>query len=185
MTVAALAGRRVDAGDASAPRFPIMNIRAVRQRIRCELERLGVQALVCSAACGADLLALSVARDLGIERRAVLPFEPARFRRTSVADRPGDWAPLFDRIVADLREHDGLVTLASAEDDARGYLDTNLRILDEAESIGRRSRAEVVAILVWDGDSRGQEDVTAAFGEEARRRGLPLLEISTLDDGGG
>ena len=181
MTVAALAGRRVDAGDALSPRFPPANIRLVRHRIRHELERLDVHAVVCSAACGADLLALAVAGDLGIRRRAVLPVETARFRQTSVADRPGDWAPLFDRIAADLRDHDDLVTLESGGDDSQGYFDTNNRILDEAQSIGRATGAEVVAIAVWDGESRGEDDVTDAFGKEARRRGLRLLEISTLD----
>jgi hypothetical protein len=40
-------------------------------------------ALVCSGACGADLLALDVAGALGLRRRLVLPFEPDRFHQNS------------------------------------------------------------------------------------------------------
>jgi hypothetical protein len=36
-------------------------------------------ALVCSAACGADLIALEEAERLGIRRCSVLPFSPDRF----------------------------------------------------------------------------------------------------------
>ena len=48
--------------------------------------------LVCSAACGADLIALQAAGRVSLRRRIVLPFEPSRFRDSSVVDRPGDWA---------------------------------------------------------------------------------------------
>jgi len=180
MTVAALAGRRVDAPDAQSVRFPSENTRLVRGRIQQELEHLDVHDLVCSAACGADLLALGVAGDLGIRRRAVLPADAAQFRRTSVEDRPGDWGPLFDRIIADLRNHDDVVTIEQPGDESQAYLRVNSRILDDAQRISDQAGAEMVALVVWDGRSRGDDDVTAAFAREARRRGLRVVEISTL-----
>lgn len=184
MTVAALAGRRVDAPGAR-PRFPSANLLLVRGSIQRELERLGVRALVCSAACGADLLALAVAEDLGIRRRVVLPSAPASFRRTSVADRPGDWGALFDRIITDLGAHGDLVTLDDAGDEAQQYFRTNTTILDEAQRIANETRAEAVALTVWDGQSRGEPDVTDAFAREARTRGLRVIEVSTLGENGG
>lgn len=184
MTVAALAGRRVDAPGAR-PRFPSANLLQVRASIQQELERLGVRTLVCSAACGADLLALAVAGELGIRRRAILPTGPASFRRTSVEDRPGDWGVLFDRIITEVRERDDLVTLDDRGDETQQYFRTNTRILDDAQQIAAETHAEAVAIAVWDGQSRGEPDVTDAFRREARRRGLRVIEISTFAENGG
>src|SRR5947209_320182 len=94
--VIALAGRRIDAPNAETPRFPLENREKVGNRIRDFLAEHGATALVCSAACGADLLALEAAEELGLRRRILLPFAPDRFRATSVTDRPGEWGPLFD-----------------------------------------------------------------------------------------
>src|SRR4051812_11745538 len=97
--VIALAGRRIDAPGTSAPRFAREAVPSGGRRFASLFgkERAGI--LVCSAACGADLLALDEAERLGLRRRIVLPFAPDRFRETSVADRPGDWGRMFDRLV--------------------------------------------------------------------------------------
>ena len=47
--------------------------------------------LIRSAACGADLLALDIAGEFGVERHVVLPFAVQAFRASSVTDRPGEW----------------------------------------------------------------------------------------------
>lgn len=180
MSVAALAGRRVDPRDASATRFPAANVALVRNRIQRELEANDVRALVCSAACGADLLALAAAADLGIRYRIVLPGEAAQFRRTSVVDRPGDWGPLFDRIV-DRAARGDLVLLATGNDEADRYLRANVRILDDAQAIAADVGTDAIALIVWEGTSRGEGDATGAFAAEARRRGIRLVEISTMD----
>src|SRR5689334_16384562 len=101
--IIALAGRRIDTPDTDPPRFPLGGVPLVRRRL-AELFRVErATALVCSAACGADLVALEEAERLGIRRRIVLPFPPERFRETSVVDRPGDWGSAFDRLVAAAR----------------------------------------------------------------------------------
>ena len=87
--IIALAGRRIDAADADTQRFPVENIELVRRRLRELFERERPEALVSSAACGADLIALDEAGALGIRRRVILPFDRRRFRETSVIDRPG------------------------------------------------------------------------------------------------
>src|SRR5262245_52110419 len=66
--VVALAGRRIDAPRAAMPRFPLERRSAVRRRIRVQLELLGADVLVSSAACGADLLAQDIAGKLGLRR---------------------------------------------------------------------------------------------------------------------
>jgi hypothetical protein len=141
MSVVALAGRRIDAEDAQPPRFPAAHIGLVQDRIRDQLDASGAEALVCSAACGADLLALAVAGDLGVRRRAVLPFDEQRFRKTSVIDRPGDWGPVFDQVVADLRARGDLVILDYEPEESDAYRSANWMILDEAQRLGSAAHA--------------------------------------------
>lgn len=102
LSVVALAGRRVGAPDARQVRFPPRNAPMVEDGVRNCFEK-GVRVLVCSAASGADLLALGVASEMGIRRRVLLPFARALFRETSVADRPGDWGERYDRVLNEVR----------------------------------------------------------------------------------
>src|SRR5689334_9121270 len=98
MIVVALAGRRIDA-DGAPVRFPLKQAPSVKGRLTRLLRGLQPDALVCSAACGADLLALEAAAALQIPVTIVLPFAPERFRKTSVVDRPGNWGRRFDAVM--------------------------------------------------------------------------------------
>jgi hypothetical protein len=179
LSVIALAGRRVDAPDARQVRFPPQNVRMVEDRIR-QCLREAICVLVCSAACGSDLLALGVANELGIRRRVVLPFERVRFRETSVADRPGDWTQRYDTALDEIERHRDLIVLGYEQTDPNAYARTNAAIVDEALRISRQEKKFAQALVVWDGKSRGAEDVTAHFLEEARAKGMPVLEVLTL-----
>src|ERR671936_863361 len=97
--IIALAGRRIDAASASPARFPGENIGMVAEALQRLFRTEGATAVVSSAACGADLIALREAGALKLRRRVVLPFAAASFRGSSVTDRPGEWGPLFDAIV--------------------------------------------------------------------------------------
>jgi hypothetical protein len=179
--VIALAGRRIDAPGAPAPRFPLENAETVRQRLRSLLESRGAAALISSAACGADLLAQSEAGKLGLRRRVILPFDRQRFLKSSVTDRPGDWAPLYNQLLDTVTATQDLVVLGGTGEDAQeGYVELIRAILDEAEILGLSLHQPVTALLAWDGSSLDDQDLTAAFGEEAKRRGIPVVEVSTL-----
>jgi hypothetical protein len=175
--VLALAGRRIDAPDATA-RFPLARVDTVRNRIRQLLADSGTTTLVCSAACGADLVGLQAARDLGLRRRVVLPFSAEAFRETSVVDRPGDWGPIFDELIAAAREADDLVLMGDSPGDDAAYARANEKILDEALVLAGAPE-RVAAALVWEGSSRGAGDATHAFGESARKRGISVIAVST------
>jgi hypothetical protein len=176
--IIAVAGRRIDAADAAKARFPLQNIGVVKARVRAMLENLAASTLVCSAACGADLIALAEAHFLGLRRKVVLPFDRARFRQTSVTDRPGDWGRLYDDIM-DQAEEAGDVDIVRDASDADAYAVTNCRILDDAIFLGQQVHEPVTAALIWDGASRGDDDLTAGFRIEARNRGLPIVEVRT------
>jgi hypothetical protein len=178
--ILALAGRRVDPPDASIARFPLENTAAVRERIAALLTATQTSKLVCSAACGADLLGLEAARELALDCYIVLPFSKHRFRVTSVVDRPGEWGPLFDRAIERAEATGNLLTLDLPEANDASFLAVNRAILVRARAIARSMAQPLEAVLVWDGQPRDAQDITAAFGEEAKTLGIPLREVSTL-----
>jgi hypothetical protein len=175
--VVALAGRRIDA--AGAPeRFPLGNRVRVRDAIASMLAARPVSALVCSAACGADLLALEAAASLGIRSRVILPFSEDRFRTSSVMDRPGDWGPLFDRVMTETAARGDLVVLECGEGDS-AYAIANQAILAEGEALAADARAARVALIAWDGAPRAGGDLTDDFRTEAIGRGWLVEEVLT------
>jgi hypothetical protein len=178
VTVLALAGRMIDATGAEVPRFPTENAAMVRARLRALIVDQEVRSLVCSATAGADLLALDAALEQGLRVRVVLPFARERFRRTSVIDRPGDFGPLFDRIVDAVEAKGALLVLDGEATPDASYRAANLAVLDEAATLARPDPP--VAVVVWEGRSRGPDDNTAGFASAARERGWRLLEVSTL-----
>lgn len=184
--IIALAGRRVDAAGAATARFPPGNVETVRERIRQALQQHRGTGLVASAACGADLLALDEAGKLGMRRRIVLPFPRADFRAGSVTDRPGDWGPLFDRICDEVEAAGDLVVLDASGDPDAAYGLATTRILDEAQRLAAAGPdaqgvgGGVTAIAVWDLIPRGPDDLTVAFANDAVKRWIPVVNISTL-----
>lgn len=191
-----LAGRRIDGPDADERRFPLSRAGRVADEIGARLTDLGADTLVCSAACGADLIALCEARRLDMRRRIVLPFAAERFRRTSVVDRPGspawDWGALFDGLIRDAVNADDLITLSHATDDAAAYRAANGRMISEALKLSRGRSAQkpdgagdaggvqITALIVWEGRPRGEDDLTADFAGRAREAGLPVEQVFTL-----
>jgi hypothetical protein len=73
-----------------------------------------------------------------------------------------------------------VVTLDGLGEDNDAYVAANGAILDEAAALARASGTDVLAVLVWEGAPREGDDVTAAFGAEARRRGWRVEEVGTL-----
>jgi hypothetical protein len=185
--IAALAGRRIDAGNSTARRFPLENAAAVADRIRSCFRSLPISSLVCAAARGADLLALDIAGELGIRQCVVLPSDAASFRASSVVDgltgeHQGDyeWGAIFDRIHKSVKERGDLLICAEETLGHSSYLAANLAILSQAKRLAALTREDLRAIVIWDLASRGLNDVTAAFRDEARKRAIQIEEISTL-----
>lgn len=178
--VVALAGRRVDAPGEETARFPRKNIARVRARIFNWLAGQNVNTLVCSAACGADLLALGAAEELGIRRCIVLPFPREQFRAISVIDRGVKWGAHFDAILDKVEAQGEVIVLGYTPENETAYIETNHVILELAISTGSKLGQPVKVAVVWDGASRGDDDVTKAFQHEAQERGLTVEEISTL-----
>jgi hypothetical protein len=179
--IVALAGRRIDAPDTKVHRFPFENVEKVEQRLKAFFLSCKASVLVCSAACGSDLLALDIAGELKLQRRIILPFSPDVFKKKSVTDCYGDWESKFDKICNKVNSHQMLRVLNSG-DDQKAYERTNVEILNLAERIAQSQKGnkKIIALVVWDGKSRGPDDITTHFLEEAKKKDISIEEISTL-----
>jgi hypothetical protein len=187
--VIALAGRRIDPEPTLTARFPFDQVDRVRIGIADQLRHSHAVALVSSAACGADLVALETAQRMRLRTRIILPFSAARFRENSVVDRPRPefWGDIFDRVASVARPHGDLVELDMVEaDDA--YSAVNAIIIQEARKLAgvnehgwSRESLSLVAIVVWDGVSRGADDNTHGFVKLARHSGFQVEQVLTLN----
>lgn len=174
-----LSGRRIDAEDAEQVRFPLQNVEGVRLAVRRLLMGKEVTWLVSSAACGADLIALSEAGKLGIQRRVVLPFSREKFRESSVVDRPGEWGEPYDRVMDEVSASREVV-IVSATDGEDPFAIASRAILENAMALGKERDETVGAAIVWDGEVRDTPDYTAEFGTDARKEGLAVFDVQTL-----
>jgi hypothetical protein len=185
--VVILAGRRIDAPYAARERFPLARLAEVARRLRAAFRSLDAGVLICSAANGADLAALHVARELGMRRRIVLPFSVARFRHVSVVDRAGGelWGWLFDGLIAEARAAEDLIVLRKRyPDDTGAYAAATNRMIEEALGLARNAGLSgedtLAGVVVWEGQSRGDSDATAVLVDALRDAGYPVKHISTL-----
>jgi hypothetical protein len=179
-TVVALAGRRIDAEGAEPPRFPLARAPEVRRLVADELRALEARALVCSAACGADLVALEAAEALRLRRRIVLPFGRTAFLRSSVVDRPGNWEALYNHLI-DAAEASGDLVVLDAGEGAAAYAAANAAIVCEAQTLAAvMAAARRVALVVWEGAPRGEDDATEGFRRLAVAAGFECGSVPTL-----
>ncbi|MGD9851074.1 MAG: hypothetical protein AB7T38_07395 [Nitrospirales bacterium] len=190
-TILVCAGRRIDPPATSAIRFPLSAVDQVSRRVEALFREQRVSLVVSSAACGADLVALKMAQQVGIRFRILLPFPPEQFRKTSVVDRPSltewHWGHLYDQLIEQAQRARDLIILDETPEGSVGYQAVNQALVKEAIGLGKQQVgavggsgfAFVKALVIWDGQSRGQTDLTLHFVEEVRAQGLPILEILT------
>lgn len=174
-----MAGRRVDAPDAKVVRFPPANEAKVAAKIRDVFREKQARVMVSAAACGADIIALEVGGAWGMRRVIVLPYDRDQFRKTSVIDRPGGWGDRYDRILKAIPARD-IISLGKNPDDEDVYKQGNQGIIDRSLAVAREIHSPLEAVIVWDGQSRGPDDVTAQFLEEAGKNGIKAIEVLTL-----
>jgi hypothetical protein len=182
--IVAVAGRRIDPDNSAEPRFPLSRCPVVAAELARLLSRGSVTRLICSAAAGADLLALDVAGRLGISKHVVLPYDQDVFRSTSVIDRPGEWASIYDRVLQELGREDRLEVLNEEEGSESAFRAVNQTIVDRAvqraAGAGEILSTPPVAIVVWEGHPRGADDSTNDFRMRAAAAGFGLVYVPTL-----
>jgi len=94
---------------------------------------------------------------------------------------------MFDRVASVARAHGDLVELGIAETDDV-YSAANAVVIDEARKLagskdhGRSSGPlSLIALVVWEGASRGADDDTNKFAELARNSGFRVEQVLTLN----
>jgi hypothetical protein len=182
--VIVLTGRRIDAPDSRDSRFPVENVAHVAEQLQQCFRELRAGLLVCSAANGADLLALQVAHHSGIRTRIVIGGSVADFKTQSVVDRPGEhWGALYDEMIAIAQATDDVIVVPwgrHAEGEMALFDAVNARIIEEARTLSGAERS-IFGVAVWDQRSRGEDDVTAAFVERLRAADIPVRHVSPLE----
>ncbi|MFL5807914.1 MAG: hypothetical protein ACJ749_00255 [Flavisolibacter sp.] len=176
--VLAIAGRRIDK-PGTAPVFPLENVEMVRKKIAEFLISKRPVSIVSSAACGADLIALEAAGELGIERYVMLPYAPEIFKTASVTDRPGKWEMIFDTIIEESKKSSRLILLDFSINDKNAFEKTNTEILNKAAELSDSGKNNVQALIVWDGKAK-DNDITLHFKKEAEEKGYTINEINTV-----
>jgi hypothetical protein len=61
-----------------------------------------------------------------------------------------------------------------------GYLETNVKLLERGHQLARENGVPAEALVIWNGISRGPDDVTAHFLHEAKLRKITVLGIATV-----
>lgn len=184
--IVVLAGRRIDAEDADAMRFPADQIKRVREEIKRFFLTNKPDWLICSGACGADLIALDVIVELNMSAKMILPFDADTFKSTSVTDRKGNWGILFDSIYDELNEKENVFLLNFSKDDKDAYEKTNVAILKTADALFKEKKTsdqateKKVALIIWEGTPKNSNDTTDHFRQLARQSGYTIHEINSL-----
>lgn len=180
--VVALAGRRIDAPETNPPRFPAGNEDLVRARLREVFGELGATVIACSAACGADLVALEVAGSMELRRCVVLPWDRETFRRRSVVDRGESWGKRYDRVIDQVAARRDLRVLGLKDASDAAYTATNREILSWASDLASAEGPErrPVAVPVWEGWSPEASGFTNEFRNLALELGFTIREVLSL-----
>jgi len=169
-------GNMIDRADRGTPRFPAAIEPSVRAAVAERLAAHRPLAVYGSAACGADILCLEAARELGCEVHIVLPFPAAEFRRTSVDFARGDWGQRFERAIAAADS----VTIASehrASGSAATFEYANLILTGMGELRAQMLDTDLRGLAVWDPQIQGLAGGAASLVSLWQRRGLKVDQV--------
>lgn len=173
--VVAFAGHMIDAPGRTEARFPPALASAVHAALREQLARLHQPIVYTSAACGADLIFIEAALEIGAEVNVVLPFDRKDFVRTSVAVGGNGWAERFDAALA----HASRVIMATEESHlGDDVLFEHAAMLLEGFSVLRASQLQATPTLlcVIDAESAGRVGgAHASFERWAKHVGAPQV----------
>lgn len=176
--IIAFAGRRIDEKGSKNKRFPRSKISAVKQELYRYLKDKPISALISSAACGGDLLALETAQSLDIPTLVILPFEVSAFKVHSVLDCPGSWKDTFDGVIKNLNKEQ-LIMLGIDLSDETAYEKVNEEIFRQAELAALKLKQSVEVLIAWDGKPKTSDDLTYQFLQIAQQKQLSIHIIKT------
>jgi hypothetical protein len=116
----------------------------------------------------------------------VLPFSAARFKETSVVDRPHPdyWGELFEHAIAAARARGEVIELAGNPGSDGAYSAANEAIIKDALSLASSEAGGAdkrpVAVIIWEGQARPGTDTTDQFRKRAKAAGFDIRTIVTI-----
>ncbi len=160
---------------------------AIRERLQQEIARTAgpVVAMACGAS-GGDILFHEVSKELGLERRLLLPLPADRFRSESVSPAGRAWEERFDGLLRDfpavpcLARSDELPAWLGTRADYGTWQRANLWLLHEALAVGA---PHTTLLALWDGTGGDGPGGTAHMIRLAAQRGAATVVIRTQDLG--
>ena len=169
-------GNMIDRPERHTPRFPPAVETAVQAQVAERLATLRPLAVYGSAACGADLLCLEAARELGCETHIVLPFPASQFRHSSVDFARGSWGERFERALAAADS----VTVASdhrASGSGATFEYANLILTGMGKLRAEMLDTDLRGLAVWDPRIRGLAGGAASLVSLWEKRGLAVEHV--------
>ncbi|HJW09104.1 MAG TPA: tetratricopeptide repeat-containing protein [Holophagaceae bacterium] len=182
--VVVFAGHMMDHLDRATPRFTPDMEAPVSKAIADRLAQLGAGAGFATAACGSALLFHEAMLARGGEVHIVLPYGREEFIRDSVAIRPDqDWTSRFEAVLAKAKR---LITASPQRLDSGNvpFQYANLMLMGLAQIRTQQLYAELVPMVVWDGQRSAAPGSTAWTLDRWREMGLQV-EIIRLEEAGG
>jgi len=178
--VIVLSGHMIDRPDRRTPRFPPSAEPVVTSAIRDALRvwRVGSHTLVISGgACGADIIGVEQALDLGTEAWLLVALPEEDFVRRSVRHDGTSWEARYRSLRRRCPAwfHGAVDGHPDARENA--FERNNDWCLDVGCS---KARGRLQALVVWDGLSTDDSGGTADFVERARRRGAVIAVVDPL-----
>ena len=169
-------GHMIDRPERPTPRFPAVIEAALRAALHARMAALRPLAVYGSAACGADLLCLEVAHELGAETHIVLPFPPPAFRRTSVDFAGGDWGQRFERALA-LADSVTVASDHAASGSVATFEYANLLLSGMGALRAQLLDTELRALAAWDPAAPGLPGGAASLVAAWQARGLKVEQV--------
>ena len=100
-----------------------------------------------------------------------------------MTDRPGEWGPLYDRLIAEAKAAGDLVVLSGTDDDDASYAVANTTIVHEAEGLAQATSDgrpyRLVAVIVWEGSAREGTDASGGLLALAKQAGFEERSVLT------
>jgi hypothetical protein len=161
--VLAFAGHMIDEPGRSPPRFPPELEPAVREAMRNYFEQHSPVAVVCSAACGGDILFAEEALSRNIPLYIILPFEDHdAFIEQSVAHGGNGWIERFQYICSHASAQP-FFCKAGGFEHPRDFERTQHAVIFFALGVATAKNVSVKALLVFDQDSEARVGGTSSF----------------------
>ncbi len=148
--VVCITGHITDGKGRESPRFPEKKIPVVREGLEKVFKEIKPTAAIGAGAAGADLLALGVLREMGIEPTVVLPMKSAVYAGKSVSPSGREWMEKFEGIVSG-GERVLEAPATSAGSGGQTWSFGNDLILGTARQQALAARGDWELVAVWDG----------------------------------